>query len=175
MSALKAAASTFSPSWMSIARRTFPSRLELKRRAGSFSDAPFAKVSFTTFLYDSPVQMMPSCDQIGVPIHFHSSTTSGSASLMSLRILPRVSPRQSPSSAIRFEMSSAGDWPWRARDFSGIWNFRLDQFRQKGKRLLPAKVASLGRNSIGDSFLSDVDLGPARHLLEVDGYLHCTG
>jgi hypothetical protein len=27
-----------------------PSRLELKRRAGSFSDAPLAKVSFTTYL-----------------------------------------------------------------------------------------------------------------------------
>src|SRR5256885_5922831 len=53
--------------------------------------------------------MIPSCDQIGVPIHFHSSTTSGSAALMSLRILPRVSPRQSPSSAIRFEMSSDAD------------------------------------------------------------------
>src|SRR2546421_1590182 len=54
--------------------------------------------------------MIPSCDQIGVPIHFHSSTTSGSAALMSLRILPRVSPRQSPSSAIRFEMSSDADF-----------------------------------------------------------------
>ena len=53
--------------------------LELKRRAGSFRDAPFEKVSFTTFLSDSPVQMMPSCDQIGVPIHFHSSTTSSTA------------------------------------------------------------------------------------------------
>src|SRR5271154_7047547 len=41
---------TSSPSWMSIARRTFPSRLEVKRRAGSFSDAPLAKVSFTAFL-----------------------------------------------------------------------------------------------------------------------------
>src|SRR5438067_7985095 len=66
--------------------------------------------------------MMPSCDQTGVPglfgfTHFHSSTTSGSASLMSLRILPRVSPRQSPSSAILFEMSSAADWPWLAPDF----------------------------------------------------------
>src|SRR3982074_2348345 len=61
--------------------------------------------------------MMPSCDQIGVPIHFHSSTTSGSASLMSLRILLRVSPRQSPSSAILFEMSSDADWPWLAPDF----------------------------------------------------------
>src|SRR5207253_1418587 len=36
--------------WMSIARRAFPSRLELKRRAGSFRDAPLKKVSFTTFL-----------------------------------------------------------------------------------------------------------------------------
>src|SRR2546423_8353411 len=61
--------------------------------------------------------MMPSCDQTGVPIHFHSSTTSGSASLMSLRILPRVSPRQSPSSAILFEMSSDAGWPGLAPDF----------------------------------------------------------
>ena len=60
------------------------------------------------------MQMMPSCDQTGVPLHFHSSTTSGSASLMSLRILPRVSPRQSPSSAILSEISSAADWPWLA-------------------------------------------------------------
>src|SRR6266576_3188388 len=61
--------------------------------------------------------MMPSCDQIGMPIHFHSSTTSGSASLMNLRILLRVSPRQSPSSAILFEMSSDADWPWLAPGF----------------------------------------------------------
>src|SRR5207249_3520695 len=60
--------------------------------------------------------MMPSCDQTGVPIHFHSSTTSGSASLMRLRILPRVSPRQSPSSAILFEMRSDAGWPWLAPD-----------------------------------------------------------
>src|SRR2546430_17275627 len=32
-SVLKADSSTSSPSWMSIARRTFPSRLELKRRS----------------------------------------------------------------------------------------------------------------------------------------------
>src|ERR1700752_3970397 len=61
--------------------------------------------------------MMPSCDQTGVPLHFHSSTTSGSASLMSLRILPRVFPRQSPSSAILLEMSPDADWPWLAPDF----------------------------------------------------------
>src|SRR3984957_16301119 len=60
---------------------------------------------------------MPSCDQTGVPLHFHSSTTSESASLMSLRIRLRVSPRQSPSSAILFEMSSDADSPWFAPDF----------------------------------------------------------
>src|SRR4029077_10310595 len=49
-SALKADASTSSPSWMSIARRTFPSTLALKRRALSVRDAPLAKVSFTTLL-----------------------------------------------------------------------------------------------------------------------------
>src|SRR5437763_14904482 len=107
---------------MSIARRTLPSRLELKRRAGSFSDAPLAKVSFTTFLYDSPVQMMPSCDHTGVPglfalTHFHSSTMSGSASLMSVRILPRVFPRQSPRPAILFEIRSDAGWPCFALDF----------------------------------------------------------
>src|ERR1700731_177831 len=72
--------------------------------------------------------MMPSCDQIGVPIHFHSSTTSGSASLMSLRILPRVFPRQSPSSAILFEMSSDADWPWLAPDFFMFSSLLCEQF-----------------------------------------------
>src|ERR1700722_11576629 len=71
--------------------------------------------------------MMPSCDHTGVPIHFHSSTTSGSTCLMSLRILPRVSPRQSPSSAILFEMSSDADWPWLATGFFMLssWKFHI--------------------------------------------------
>src|SRR5215472_15176734 len=124
---------------MSIARRVFPSRLELKRCFGSFSDAPLAKVSFTTLLYDSPVQMMPSCDQTGVPIHFHSSTTSGSASLISWRIRLRVSPRQSPSSAILFEISSDADRPSLAPDFFMFPSCRLQihphvlwQLRKRG-------------------------------------------
>jgi hypothetical protein len=50
--------------------------------------------------------MPPSCDQTGVPglvafAHFHSSTISGSASLMIDRTRLSVSPRQSPSSRIR--------------------------------------------------------------------------
>src|ERR1019366_949272 len=62
---------------MSMARLTFPSRLELKSLAGSFKAAPLKKVSLTTNLYDSPVQMSPSWDHTGVPIHFHSSTNRG--------------------------------------------------------------------------------------------------
>src|SRR5512140_1807192 len=85
---------------MSMARLTLPSRLELKSLAGSFKEAPLWKVSFTIDLYDSPVQIPPSWDHTGVPIHFHSSTTSGSASVMRARILARVTPLQSPSSAI---------------------------------------------------------------------------
>src|SRR2546430_5317216 len=77
--------------------------------------------------------MMPSCDQIGVPIHFHSSTTSGSASLMSLRILPRVSPRQSPSSAILFEMSSDADWPWLAPDFLMFSSWKFQKYLQESR------------------------------------------
>src|SRR5438477_86182 len=77
--------------------------------------------------------MMPSCDQIGVPIHFHSSTTSGSASLMSLRILLRVSPRQSPSSAILFEMSSDADWPWLAPDFFMFSSWKFQKYLQDSR------------------------------------------
>jgi hypothetical protein len=61
--------------------------------------------------------MMPSWDQTGVPLHFHSSTMPGIAALMSVRILPKVAPRQSPSSAILFEISSDAGWLWLAPDF----------------------------------------------------------
>src|SRR3954470_7159380 len=97
---------------MSIARRTLPSRLELKRPAGSFSDAPLKNVSLTTLLYASPVQIPPLCDQTGTPglvglTHFHSSTTSGSAFLITARTLASVWPRQSSSSLIRWSICSA--------------------------------------------------------------------
>src|SRR5689334_565596 len=53
--------------------------------------------------------MMPAWDQIGVPIHFHSSTTSGSASWMIPRTFASVLPRQSPSSLIRSSISAEAD------------------------------------------------------------------
>src|SRR5271163_2097402 len=94
-----------------MARLVLPSRLELKRRDGSLSEAPLAKVIFTTFLYVSPVQMIPACDHTGTPRHFHSSTTSGSACLMRLRTQASVSPRQSLSSLILESISRDGESP----------------------------------------------------------------
>src|SRR5487761_265963 len=108
---------TLSPSWMSMARLTFPSRLELNRPEGSSSAAPLANVILTTFLYVSPVQTMPPWDQTGVPgfvgfTHFHSSTILGSASCMISRTFASVFPRQSPSclifSSINAEADSTG-------------------------------------------------------------------
>src|SRR3954447_10911909 len=109
MSAFNALSSILSLSWKSMARLVLPSRLELKRPEGSSSEAPLAKVIFTTCLYVSPVQMIPSCDHTGTPLHFHSSTTSGSASLIKARSRPSSSPRQSPSSLILASISRDGD------------------------------------------------------------------
>src|SRR5206468_2936588 len=66
----------------------------------------------STLLYVSPVQMIPACDHTGTPdiefdgfFHFNSSTTSGSACLMSIRIRASVSLRQSLSSLILASIS----------------------------------------------------------------------
>src|ERR1700704_1945290 len=109
MSACSAFSSILSPSWKSMARLVLPSRLELNRPEGSSSMAPLAKVNFTAFLYVSPVVMIPACDHVGTPLHFHSSTTSGSASLMSFRTRASVSPRQSLSSLILASISCEGE------------------------------------------------------------------
>src|SRR3979411_1182766 len=111
MSAFNAFSSILSPSWKSMARLVLPSRLELKRPEGSSNEAPLAKVIFTTFLYVSPVQMIPACDHTGTPLHFHSSTTSGSACLMRARTRESVLPLQSPSSLILASISREGDSP----------------------------------------------------------------
>src|SRR5262245_36267207 len=55
--------------------------------------------------------MMPSCSHTGTPLHFHSSTTSGSACLMRLRTRASVSPRQSPSSLTLASISREGEPP----------------------------------------------------------------
>src|SRR4051812_1664250 len=53
--------------------------------------------------------MIPAWDQTGTPLHFHSSTTSGSASLMSARTRASVLPLQSPSSLILSSIRREGD------------------------------------------------------------------
>src|SRR5215469_10871782 len=64
----RAATLILSPSWMSMARPTFPSRLGLNRPEGSFNAAPLANVILTTFLYVCPVQTIPSWEKTGVPV-----------------------------------------------------------------------------------------------------------
>src|SRR5688572_15580208 len=100
-----------------MARLVLPSRLELNRPAGSASAAPLAKVIFTAFLYVSPVQIIPACDHTGTPprfdgfLHFTSSTTSGSACLISIRIRASVRPRQSPSSLFLASIGAEAEFP----------------------------------------------------------------
>src|SRR5438876_10418062 len=52
--------------------------------------------------------MIPSRDHTGLPIHFHSSIISRSASRMLLRMPANVLPRQSVSSAISWSIRSDG-------------------------------------------------------------------
>src|SRR2546425_10967724 len=52
--------------------------------------------------------MIPSRDHTGLPIHFHSSMISRSASRMLLRMLANVLPRQSVSPAISRSIRSDG-------------------------------------------------------------------
>src|SRR5579863_7098812 len=114
MRSFRAASSILSPSWMSMARLTFPSRLELNRPEGSCNAAPLANVILTAFLYDSPVQTMPPWEKTGVPgdvalTHFRSSTISGSAWWMRWRTFASIFPRQSPSSLIFWSMNAEAD------------------------------------------------------------------
>src|SRR2546429_71302 len=97
-----------SPSKKSIARHALPPRPALKSLSGSGRIAPWEKVSFTLSLWALPTAMIPSRDHTGLPIHFHSSMISRSASRMLLRMPASVSPRQSVSFAISLSMRSDG-------------------------------------------------------------------
>src|SRR5258707_260193 len=85
-----------------MARTVLLSRRALKSCVGSVSCAPFGKVNRTAFLSVSATQSMPAWDQTGTPsgfegfFHFTSSTTPGSARLITARRCASVSLRQSP-------------------------------------------------------------------------------
>src|SRR6266487_2001484 len=97
-----------SPSNKSIARQALPPRPALKSLSGSGRLAPWEKVSFTLSLWALATAIIPSRDHTGLPIHFHSSIISRSASRMPLRMLASVLPRQSVSSAISSSIRSDG-------------------------------------------------------------------
>src|SRR5215472_2424680 len=112
MSALKAAAGTFSPSRKSTARTLPLSRRALKSFFGSFIWAPFGKVNRTAFLSISPMHTLPFRDHTGTPsglegfFHFTSSTTAGPAPRTIPRSRDSVSPRQSPEFLMMASISS---------------------------------------------------------------------
>jgi hypothetical protein len=85
--------------------------------------------------------------------------------LISLRILLRVSPRQSPSSAILFEMSSDADWPWLAPDFVMFSSYSDESSRLKMARLL-GHVPALRRSLEGG--ISDDSQSQRSHPLNQD-------
>src|SRR5277367_1744528 len=99
---------SLSPSKRSIARHVPPSRPALKSLSGSGRRAPFEKVSFTLSLWALPTAIIPSRDHTGLPIHFHSSMISRSASRMVLRTVASVLPRQSLSDSINRSIRSDG-------------------------------------------------------------------
>src|SRR5215469_11476661 len=88
------------PSNKSIARHWLPPRPALKSLSGSGRKAPLENVIFTLSLWALPTAIIPSQDHTGLPIHFHSSMISRSASRMVLRMPASVLPRQSVSPAI---------------------------------------------------------------------------
>ena len=52
-----------------------------------------------------------------------------------------------------------------------IGNICLNELGQKNERFLPAEVARLGGNNGRHTFLHDVQLGPARNVLQIYDYL----
>src|SRR4051794_32523389 len=67
--------------------------------------------------------MMPSRDQTGVPIHFHSSMMFASALRMTARTWASILPRQSPSFSMRLSINS------EARLLSPVLGFFIDRLR----------------------------------------------
>src|SRR4030095_8919224 len=55
------------------------------------------------------------------------------------------------------------------------WNLGFDELCEQRKRLLPAEIARLGRDGLGDPLLDNAHLGAARDLLQRHGSLHFPG
>src|SRR5664279_3206219 len=131
-----AGALILSPSKKSIARHTLPSRPALKSLSGSGSFAPWEKVILTFSLCALATAIIPSRDHTGLPIHFHSSMISRSASRMFLRRLANVLSRQSVSFAISWSMRSDGFIGSRCPEFRS----RLMRPQQYCSDYVPASI-----------------------------------
>lgn len=77
----------------------------------------------------------------GIARHFRFSTTSGSASLMSARIRPSVSPRQSASSAMRCGICSDTDCSPFGRGFFMFWFQALEPLATRRAAATPSRFA----------------------------------
>ena len=111
MSAFSAFSLILSPSWISMARRTLPSRLELKRPARVVQRGALGEGQ----LHDGLVGLA-GADDAGVLPHRHAAPLPfldhvGAGLLDELRTRASVSPRQSPSSLIRPSISRDGELP----------------------------------------------------------------
>src|SRR6266850_249250 len=53
-----------------------------------------------------------------------------------------------------------------------VWNLRLDQLRELRERILPPKIAGLGRNDGRNAFLHDLQFRADQYLLDADRGLH---
>src|SRR5262245_45557131 len=56
-----------------------------------------------------------------------------------------------------------------------VWNFGLDELCQLDERLLPAELAGVDGDHVGDALLHDAQLGTAGHLPQVDRGVHLAG
>src|SRR3982074_2032953 len=143
----RARSSILSPSKKSIARLALLSRPALKSLSGSGRLAPWAKVSFTFPLWALATAIIPSRDHTGLPIHFHSSIISRSASRMLLRMLANVLPRQSVSSAISWSIRSDGFISFLYLEFLALIVpasiFPRQYLLQIRKELLPTETRAL--------------------------------
>src|SRR5262245_7814987 len=63
----------------------------------------------------------------------------------------------------------------RTRGPNLIRDVGLDELRQKSQRLLPAEIASLGRDDSGQALLHDIQLGSAGDSFQCNRRLHLAG
>src|ERR1041384_4654089 len=109
---------------------------------------------------------MPSWDQVGVPIHFHSSTISGSASWTIFRTRASIFPRQSPSSLIRSSINAEA-----FSTVTGLFMYSSNSCMARRRGVGRQRPVSIAHRNVSDESRGEVDgeagvnplLEPRRH------------